>query len=76
MGAYMETGFSFDYYNSSQIKSANLRRNVAATPNGIMLEYKSMRHMCNLETVSTYEGTDDIHTLIVGQHLTGISAFS
>ncbi|RYZ76495.1 MAG: acyl-CoA dehydrogenase, partial [Proteobacteria bacterium] len=44
--------------------------------NGIMLEYKSMRHMCNLESVSTYEGTNDIHSLIVGAHLTGISAFS
>lgn len=44
--------------------------------NGIMLEYKSMRHMCNLETVSTYEGTSDIHHLIVGQHVTGHAAFS
>ncbi|RYZ58638.1 MAG: acyl-CoA dehydrogenase [Proteobacteria bacterium] len=44
--------------------------------NGIMLEYKSMRHMCNLESVSTYEGTNDIHSLIVGAHLTGIPAFS
>ncbi len=43
--------------------------------NGIMAEYKVMRHMCNLETVSTYEGTDDIHTLIVGQVITGKSAF-
>lgn len=44
--------------------------------NGIMLEYKCMRHMCNLETVFTYEGTDDIHSLIVGQHLTGLAAFA
>lgn len=44
--------------------------------NGITLEYRSMRHMCNLETVSTYEGTSDIHHLIVGQHLTGHAAFS
>ncbi|MBC7660038.1 MAG: acyl-CoA dehydrogenase family protein [Chitinophagaceae bacterium] len=44
--------------------------------NGIMLEYKSMRHMCNLESVSTYEGTSDIHSLIVGAYLTGIPAFS
>ena len=44
--------------------------------NGIMLEYKCMRHMCNLETVFTYEGTDDIHALILGQHLTGIAAFA
>jgi glutaryl-CoA dehydrogenase len=43
--------------------------------NGIMFEYPIGRHMLNLETVITYEGTHDIHTLIVGQHITGISAF-
>jgi glutaryl-CoA dehydrogenase len=44
--------------------------------NGIMDEYKTMRHMANLETVYTYEGTNDIHLLILGQELTGISAFN
>jgi glutaryl-CoA dehydrogenase len=44
--------------------------------NGIVDEYSAMRHMVNLETVRTYEGTHDIHTLILGQHLTGFSAFS
>lgn len=43
--------------------------------NGIVLDYPVMRHMCNLETVSTYEGTHDIHTLILGQEVTGIAAF-
>jgi glutaryl-CoA dehydrogenase len=43
--------------------------------NGITLEYPIMRHLCNLETVSTYEGTHDVHTLILGQQITGISAF-
>ncbi|MEO8796936.1 MAG: acyl-CoA dehydrogenase family protein [Polyangiaceae bacterium] len=43
--------------------------------NGITLEYPIMRHLCNLETVSTYEGTHDVHTLILGQEVTGISAF-
>jgi glutaryl-CoA dehydrogenase len=43
--------------------------------NGITLEYPVMRHMCNLETVSTYEGTHDIHTLVLGQDITGIPAF-
>lgn len=43
--------------------------------NGICLEYDIMRHMQNLETVITYEGTDDIHELILGEYLTGISAF-
>ncbi|HEY8041220.1 MAG TPA: acyl-CoA dehydrogenase family protein [Polyangiaceae bacterium] len=43
--------------------------------NGITLEYPVMRHMCNLETVFTYEGTHDIHTLILGQDITGIAAY-
>lgn len=43
--------------------------------NGITLEYPIMRHMCNLETVFTYEGTHDIHTLILGQEVTGIPAY-
>jgi glutaryl-CoA dehydrogenase len=43
--------------------------------NGILAEYASMRHMANLESVYTYEGTHDIHTLIIGQAVTGISAF-
>jgi glutaryl-CoA dehydrogenase len=44
--------------------------------NGISGEYQSMRHMCNLESVETYEGTYEIHTLIVGQALTGIDAYA
>jgi len=43
--------------------------------NGITLEYPVMRHMCNLETVFTYEGTHDIHTLILGHDVTGIAAY-
>ncbi|MHC4972185.1 MAG: acyl-CoA dehydrogenase family protein [Planctomycetota bacterium] len=43
--------------------------------NGITAEYQVMRHMCNLEAVSTYEGTHDIHTLILGHQVTGIDAF-
>ncbi|WP_331234380.1 acyl-CoA dehydrogenase family protein [Natronorarus salvus] len=43
--------------------------------NGITLDYSPMRHMANLETVYTYEGTHDIHTLILGADLTGIQAF-
>ena len=44
--------------------------------NGILAEYSAMRHMANLESVYTYEGTHDIHTLILGQAVTGISAFT
>jgi glutaryl-CoA dehydrogenase len=43
--------------------------------NGITLEYPAIRHMNNLESVYTYEGTNEIHTLILGQAITGISAF-
>jgi glutaryl-CoA dehydrogenase len=44
--------------------------------NGILAEYQSMRHMANLESVYTYEGTHDVHTLILGQAVTGLNAFS
>jgi glutaryl-CoA dehydrogenase len=43
--------------------------------NGISLEYPVFRHMANLESVLTYEGTSEVHTLIVGQALTGLAAF-
>ena len=43
--------------------------------NGITLEYPVIRHMTNLETVLTYEGTNEIHTLILGQAITGLAAF-
>jgi glutaryl-CoA dehydrogenase len=42
--------------------------------NGIVDDYQAMRHMMNLETVRTYEGTHDIHTLILGEHITGMRA--
>ncbi|MBT2585762.1 acyl-CoA dehydrogenase family protein [Arthrobacter sp. ISL-95] len=43
--------------------------------NGITLDYSPLRHANNLESVRTYEGTDEVHTLILGQHITGIGAF-
>jgi len=43
--------------------------------NGISLDFSPIRHMANIESVYTYEGTDDIHTLILGQDITGIPAF-
>jgi glutaryl-CoA dehydrogenase len=43
--------------------------------NGVTAEYSPMRHAANLESVRTYEGTDEIHTLVLGAHLTGIPAF-
>ncbi len=44
--------------------------------NGIMAEYPIMRHMANLESVYTYEGTHEVHLLSIGRHLTGLDAFS
>jgi len=54
---------------------ARLAREILGA-NGIEYEYESGRHFCNIEGVYTYEGTDDIHTLIVGEALTGIPAYS
>ncbi len=53
---------------------ARLARSVLGA-NGITLEYPVFRHMANLETVYTYEGTNEIHTLIMGETITGIGAF-
>ena len=57
------------------LKTAREARSVLGA-NGVTLEYPISRHMNNLESVYTYEGTDDIHTLIIGQAVTGLSAFS
>ncbi|GAA1662509.1 acyl-CoA dehydrogenase family protein [Microbacterium lacus] len=43
--------------------------------NGVLLEHSPIRHAANLESVRTYEGTDEVHTLILGEHLTGLGAF-
>ncbi|HEU4666599.1 MAG TPA: acyl-CoA dehydrogenase family protein [Arthrobacter sp.] len=43
--------------------------------NGITLDYPPLRHAANLESVRTYEGTDEVHTLVLGQHITGLGAF-
>ena len=44
--------------------------------NGVTAEYPVMRHMCNLESVYTYEGTHDIHALIIGKEITGEDAIA
>src|SRR5262249_48970351 len=43
--------------------------------NGITSEYPIMRHMCNLESVKTYEGTPNIHALVLGEAITGMAAY-
>ncbi|GAB4373359.1 MAG: acyl-CoA dehydrogenase family protein [Deltaproteobacteria bacterium] len=74
---------SYTFYQVSMAKRNNVRiaLEIARTAramlgaNGIMGEYPIMRHAANLESVYTYEGTDDMHTLIIGEQVTGISAF-
>jgi glutaryl-CoA dehydrogenase len=56
------------------LESARMSRDILGA-NGITEDYPIMRHMMNLESVKTYEGTHDIHALILGQHLTGIAAY-
>ena len=56
------------------LECARLARDILGA-NGIADEYPVFRHLCNLESVKTYEGTHDVHTLIVGSSITGISAF-
>src|SRR2546428_1132214 len=56
------------------LEIARMARDVLGA-NGILDDYPVFRHMCNLESVKTYEGTHDIHTLILGQEITGIPAF-
>jgi glutaryl-CoA dehydrogenase len=57
------------------IKIARTSRGILGA-NGITLEYPIMRHMTNLESVITYEGTEEVHTLVIGETLTGLRAFT
>ena len=59
---------------SMAIKIARTCRNLLGA-NGVSLEYHVIRHMLNLESVFTYEGTDNVHTLVLGRHITGVNAF-
>jgi glutaryl-CoA dehydrogenase len=62
--------------NSSEaLKIARTARDILGA-SGITLGHCVIRHMLNLETVNTYEGTQDIHTLAIGRDITGLSAFS
>lgn len=56
------------------LKAARAARDILGG-NGITTEYGSIRHMLNLETVATYEGTDTVHTLVLGREITGHNAF-
>jgi glutaryl-CoA dehydrogenase len=56
------------------LKIARMARSIHGAT-GISLEFPPIRHMLNLESVYTYEGTDEVHTLSIGRALTGINAF-
>ncbi|BBB33169.1 glutaryl-CoA dehydrogenase [Thermotomaculum hydrothermale] len=83
VGRLKDSG-KYSHYMISMLKMNNVRMalDIARTArdilgaNGISLEYPVIRHMVNLESVKTYEGTEDIHTLILGQYITGFQAFS
>jgi glutaryl-CoA dehydrogenase len=60
---------------STALDIARLARDILGA-NGIIDEYPIIRHMLNLETVNTYEGTEDVHRLIIGKDITGHDAFS
>ena len=83
VGRLKDSG-DYNHYMVSMLKMNNVRiaLDIARTArdilgaNGISLEYPVIRHMANLESVKTYEGTEDIHTLILGQYITGYQAFS
>jgi len=59
---------------SKALEIARMTRDILGA-SGITLEYQCGRHMMNLESVNTYEGTEDIHKLILGEHITGIPAY-
>jgi len=59
---------------SIALECARLSRDLLGA-NGIIDEYPIMRHMCNLETVKTYEGTDHVHALVIGERVTGVGAY-
>ncbi len=83
VGRLKDSG-DYNHYMVSMLKMNNVRMalDISRTArdilgaNGISLEYPVIRHMANLESVKTYEGTEDIHTLILGQYITGYQAFS
>lgn len=82
LGRMKDAGtYNFNQVSLAKMNNVNIAIEIARTArdihgaNGIIDEYPVIRHMLNLESVKTYEGTHDIHRLIVGQAITGYSAF-
>jgi glutaryl-CoA dehydrogenase len=83
LGRLMDEGKAIPQQISmAKMNNVSLALDIARTTrdilgaNGITDEYQCGRHMANLESVNTYEGTEDIHRLILGEHITGIPAYS
>ncbi|MHB1845182.1 MAG: acyl-CoA dehydrogenase family protein [Deltaproteobacteria bacterium] len=74
-GGFLHVSFAKRNNVRAALEAARTCREILGA-NGITDAYPVMRHMVNLETVSTYEGTHDIHTLILGEALTGMAAFT
>jgi glutaryl-CoA dehydrogenase len=76
MGKIKHTHISMAKRNNVEqaLNIARISREIHGA-NGILNEYPVMRHAANLETVKTYEGTHEMHTLIIGEDITGIPAF-
>jgi glutaryl-CoA dehydrogenase len=73
-GRHQQTSMAKMNAASKALEIARMARDLHGA-NGISLEYPIIRHMNNLESVNTYEGTYDIHLLILGQEITGLPAF-
>ena len=76
-----EGKMKFQQVSMAKRNNCMMARNIAKTAreilggNGIMEDYSPMRHMANIESVFTYEGTHEMHTLILGQDVTGIASY-
>ena len=76
-----EGKMTFQQVSMAKRNNCVMARNVAKLAreilgaNGISIDYSPIRHMANIESVYTYEGTHEMHTLIIGENLTGISAY-
>ena len=82
LGLMMDDGdATFEQISMAKRNNVSVAYNVARNARqilggmGITAEYPVMRHLINLETLITYQGTDEIHTLITGRNITGVSAF-
>ena len=82
LGRMKDAGtMNFQQVSMAKRNNCVMARDVAKTAreilgaNGVTLDYSPIRHMANIESVFTYEGTHEMHTLIIGENITGISAF-